>query len=67
MKAQIFSMDLFIAITILLIIIGGLGIIIYEFNVHQQETAENRDMQLKGEAAINSLIQSPSSENPEGG
>ena len=67
MKAQIFSMDLFIAITILLIIIGGLGVIIYEFNIHQQEMAENRDMQLKGEAAINSLVQSPGQESSGGG
>ena len=67
MKSQIISMDLFVAITILLIIIAGLTIVIHEFNVSQQQMAENRDIQLKGEAAINSLVYSPGEFNQTGG
>jgi flagellar basal body-associated protein FliL len=48
MKAQIVSMDLFIAITILMIIIGGMGIMIYEFNINEEQQSQNRDMQIKG-------------------
>lgn len=62
MKGQIISMDLFIAIMILMIIIGGVGVMIYEFKVHEEQAALNRDMQLKGETAINSLIYSPGTE-----
>ena len=67
MKSQMISMDLFVAVTILLIIIAGLTIVVHEFNVNQEQMVENRDMQLKGEAAINSLVYSPGEFNQGGG
>ena len=63
MKAQMISMDLFIAITILMIIIGGMGVMIYEFNINEEQQSQNRDMQIKGEAAINSLAYSSGTTN----
>jgi septal ring-binding cell division protein DamX len=59
LKAQAISMDLFIAITILMIIIAGMAIITHEMIVNEEQASMNRDMQLKGEAAINSLVYSP--------
>lgn len=63
MKAQAISMDLFFAIIILLVIVTALGIIVFEFTNLQEQKAQNRDMQLKGQSAINSLIYSPGSPN----
>ncbi len=63
MKAQVISMDLFFSIMILLIIVTALGVIIFEFTSLQEQESQNRDMQLKGQAAINSLIYSPGSPN----
>ena len=59
MKAQAISMDLFIAIVILLIIITAFSVIIFEFVNFQEQKAQNREMQIKGQAAMNSLITTP--------
>ena len=59
MKSQALSMDLFIAITILLVIVSGMALVIHEFMANEEQSAMNRDMQLKGEAAINSMVNSP--------
>ncbi|MCD6547383.1 MAG: hypothetical protein J7K22_02410 [Nanoarchaeota archaeon] len=59
MKAQAISMDLFLAIVILLIIITAFSVIIFEFVNFQEQKAQNREMQIKGQAAMNSLITTP--------
>ena len=59
MKSQALSMDLFMAITILLVIVSGMALVIHEFMANEEQSAMNRDMQLKGEAAINSMVNSP--------
>lgn len=59
MKAQAMSLDLIIAIIILLIIISGIGFILIEFSNFQEQSAKNRDMLLKGQSATSSLVQTP--------
>ncbi len=59
MKAQIFSMDLFFAIVVVLIIISAVSFVILDFvDIHEREL-EMRDMQIRGQRAVDSLINSP--------
>ncbi len=62
MKAQIFSMDLLFAITILLIIISAIGFVVIQFTEFHERETNLRDMQIKGQTAANSLVNTPGSE-----
>ena len=55
MKAQLLSTDLMVAVLILLVIVGALGIIVFEYSSFGEQQALNRDMELKGQEAINTL------------
>ena len=59
MKAQVISMDLFLAIIILLSIIGGLAYFMIDFVDLYEQQAINREMQIRGQAAINALLNPP--------
>ena len=59
MKSQMVSMDLMVAVIILLMIIGAVGVILTSYVSFEQQQSENRDLELKGQAAINSLTSSP--------
>ena len=63
MRSQAISQDLLFAAIVVLLIIGALGIIIFEFNNFESQRELNRDMRLKSENAMDSLIQTPG--NPE--
>lgn len=56
MKAQIISMDLFIALVIILGILVGYVVIIENFVDMHEQHIKNRDMQIRGQAAINALL-----------
>lgn len=57
MKAQILSLDLMIAIIILLFIFSTLSFIVYEYINLENERAVNRDMELKAQSTMSSLIE----------
>jgi Tfp pilus assembly protein PilV len=59
MKAQIISMDLMIAVLIVMIIIGALGVLLYQYQVYEQQKTESRDLEMKSESAVNNLLMSP--------
>ena len=59
MKSQVVSMDLMVAVLILLIIIGAAGVLLTAYLNFEQQQSENRDLEIKGQAAINSLTNSP--------
>ena len=63
MKAQAISQDLLFSVIIIILIIGALGIILFEFNNFEAQRELNRDMNIKSENAMNSLLQTPG--NPE--
>jgi len=57
MKGQTLSMDLMIAIVILLFIFTTLSFIVYEYTTMEENRAENRDMELKAQSAMSSLLE----------
>ncbi len=59
MKAQIISMDLFIALVIIMGILVAFGFIIADFTEIHELEMENREMQIRGQAAINALLYPP--------
>ena len=59
MKAQIMSQDLVFAVILIILIVGALGVIIFEFDVFETQRSQNRDMRLKSENAMDSLLQTP--------
>ncbi|HDQ60009.1 MAG TPA: hypothetical protein ENN30_02340 [Candidatus Woesearchaeota archaeon] len=63
MRAQAISNDILFAAMIIILIIGALGIIIFEFENFESQREQNRDMMIKSENAMNSLLQTPG--NPE--
>jgi Tfp pilus assembly protein PilV len=56
MKGQIFSFDLIFAVIVLLIIISALAAITTQYALNQQAASQNRDIQIKTQAAMNSLV-----------
>lgn len=58
MKAQIISMDLMIAVLIVMIIIGALTVLLYQYQTYEQQKTESRDMELQSESALNNLLMS---------
>jgi Tfp pilus assembly protein PilV len=54
-KAQIVSNDLIVAVLIILVIVGALSAILVEYLNFEQQRAENRDLELKGQGAISTL------------
>ncbi len=67
MKAQIFSMDLFFAIVVILIIVSAIGFLVLDFTEIHQREVEMRDMQIKGQRAVDSLVTSPGDWEEPGG
>ncbi len=59
MKSQVISMDLMVAVLILLIIIGAAGVLLTDYLNFEHQQSENRDLEIKGQAAINTLTNSP--------
>lgn len=59
MKGQIFSLDLMFAVVIILIIISGLALIALQYTAFHDREVQNRDLELKTQAAMNSLILTP--------
>jgi hypothetical protein len=55
-KAQIISLDVMIAALILLVIIGGFGVLLYQYTIHEQEQTELRDLELRSQPALNVLM-----------
>jgi hypothetical protein len=54
-KAQVISNDLVVAVLIILIIVGALSAILFEYLSFEEQRAENRDLELKGQEAISTL------------
>jgi len=63
MKAQIISLDVMIAALIVLIIIGGLGVLLYQYTIYEQQETELRDLGLRSQPALNVLMSTKG--NPE--
>jgi len=56
MKAQAISMDLMSAIVIVLLIVVAISAILTEYSGFQEQEARNRDMEIRGQEAMNSLF-----------
>lgn len=58
-RGQIVSMDLMVAVLILLVIIGAAGVLLTDYLNFEHQQSENRDLEFRGQEAENSLINSP--------
>lgn len=56
MKGQIISTDLMVAVLILLVIITGTFFLLDEFTNFQEQKDKNRDIELRGQNAIETLL-----------
>ena len=56
MKAQAISMDLMTAVVIILLIVVAITAILTEYSSFQEQEAKNRDMEIRGQEAMNSLL-----------
>lgn len=56
MKAQAISMDLMTAVIIVLLIVVAITAILSEYSSFQEQEAKNRDMEIRGQEAMNSLL-----------
>ena len=59
MKAQILSVDLMFAVIILLVIISALTLVLLQYASFESQQAQNRDIEIKTQAALNSLLLTP--------
>ncbi|MDD5182350.1 MAG: hypothetical protein PHC66_04240 [Candidatus Nanoarchaeia archaeon] len=56
MKAQIISLDVMFAALIVLTIIGGLGVLLYQYTIYEKQQAELGDLELRSQPALNVLM-----------
>lgn len=59
MKAQIISLDIMFAIVIILIILTSMTVVLLQYTSFEEEQSENRDIEIKTQTAINSLLLTP--------
>ena len=55
-KAQILSMDLLIAVLIVLIIMGTLAVFLYQYQIYDEQQKQLRDLELRSEPALNVIM-----------
>jgi uncharacterized membrane protein YqjE len=58
-RAQILSFDLMFAIVILLVIVGAMTLVLLQYAAFEEQQAQNRDIEIKTQAALNSLLLTP--------
>lgn len=56
MKAQIVSLDVMFAALIVLTIMGGLGVLLYQYTIYEQQQTGLRDLELRSQPALNVLM-----------
>jgi len=59
MKGQMLSIDLVFSVIILLIIISALTIVLLQYTSFEEQQSQNRDIEIKTQAALNSLLLTP--------
>lgn len=59
MRAQILSIDLMFAVIIILIIISAMTLVLLQYSAFESQQAQNRDIEIKTQAALNSLLLTP--------
>ena len=58
MKGQIISMDLMVASLIVITIISGLGVLLYQYTIYETQQSELTALSLRSEPALNVLMSS---------
>jgi hypothetical protein len=59
MKGQMLSTDLVFSVIILLIIISALTVVLLQYASFEEQQSQNRDIEIKSQAALNSLLLTP--------
>jgi hypothetical protein len=59
MKGQMLSIDLVFSVIILLIIISALTVVLLQYASFEEQQSQNRDIEIKSQAALNSLLLTP--------
>lgn len=55
-QAQIFSLDLMIAVLIVLVITGSLSVLLYQYQIYDEQQTQLSELEMRSEPALNVLM-----------